>query len=162
MDAHIRPAVQEDSELIARLIRESFCDVADKFNLSVENCPTHPAFCSSEWIDRAMGKEVRFFVLERDGTPGGCVAMEKPKPGLYYLERLAVVPEFRRNGFGRELVGHVLNEARRLGAARVELAMIAAHAQLRRWYESQGFIAFETKTFPHLPFDVLFMGIDLS
>jgi GNAT superfamily N-acetyltransferase len=75
---------------------------------------------------------------------------------------LAVLPQYRKKGFGKTLVQHGLAEAARRGANRVEIALIAQHTELKTWYETLGFSAFRTKTFDHLPFDVTFMFIHLS
>jgi hypothetical protein len=59
------------------------------------------------------------------------------------------------------LVEHVLAEAARRRAVRVELAIIADHQELREWYEKRGFTATRTARFPDLPFMVAFMGYGL-
>jgi hypothetical protein len=41
------------------------------------------------------------------------------------------------------------------------LSIIAKHSELRAWYRRLGFRDGETKTFPHLPFEVLFMDADI-
>lgn len=161
MFASISSATSKDAELLARLIRESFADVAQRFGLTMKNCPTHPSYCTFEWIDQALAKGVSFYLMEQDGTPCGCVALERTQTDLCYLERLAVIPAFRHHGLGGRLVRHALTEAQRSGAKRVELALIAHHAELRKWYERNGFTIIGTKSFSQLPFEVLFMGIDL-
>lgn len=157
----IRPAAVEDANLLAALIRESFAGPAKEFGLTPENAPTHPSNCTPEWIDEALGKGVKYYLLVEDGVPCGCVAMEIPDPEFCYLERLAVLPEHRRKGFGRMLVQHVLDQAWAEGLRRVEIAIIAANTDLQRWYEKQGFVVTSTKSFPNLPFEVSFMSLDL-
>ena len=88
------------------LIRASFADVAGRFDLTPENAPTHPSNCTPEWILTAMGKGVAFLLLESPQGAVGCVAVERADREVCYLERLAVLPEYRRKGHGRELVGH--------------------------------------------------------
>lgn len=45
-------SVEKEDELIncATVIRESFLTVAEKFNLTVENVPTNPAFIELDWL----------------------------------------------------------------------------------------------------------------
>jgi GNAT superfamily N-acetyltransferase len=157
----IREASAGDIPLLAALIRDSFRDVAERFALTPESCPTHPSFCSDEWVDTAMGKGVRFFLLEEDGHACGCVALEKAGPDVCYLERLAVLPQCRRKGHGKSLVLHVLEEARGAGAERVEIGIIAARTELRDWYLGLGFAETGKKRLEHLPFEVAFMALRL-
>jgi N-acetylglutamate synthase-like GNAT family acetyltransferase len=87
----------------------------------------------------------------------GCVALEKASPDLYYLERLAVLPQYRRNGFGKALVDYVLLEAKAVGAKKLDIGIIAEQSELKLWYQQLGFVEGETKEFEHLPFLVTFM-----
>ncbi len=80
-----------------------------------------------------------------------------PEPDIGYLERLAVLPADRRNGFGRRLVDHVFNRANASGIKKISIGIIAAQTDLKRWYQKIGFIEGDTKEFKHLPFLVTFM-----
>ena len=107
--------------------------------------------------DIASSDDAALEVLEEDEEPCGCVAMESAKPGVVYLERLAVLPKARRRGLGEALVRHVLKEAKKIGAYRVEIGLIAEHEELRRWYKKLGFIYKKTVKYDHLPFEAAFM-----
>ncbi|HUW84802.1 MAG TPA: hypothetical protein VMZ31_18620 [Phycisphaerae bacterium] len=72
----IREAMSGDVELVADLIRRSFADVAVRFGITADSCPTHPSNCTPAWIAEGMGKGARYFVLEDGGRACGCVAME--------------------------------------------------------------------------------------
>ena len=50
-----------------------------------------------------------------------------------------------------------MTKAREVGARRVELGIISADVELRRWYEKLGFSVTNTARFEHLPFEVTFM-----
>ncbi len=160
MATTIRAAGPGDAALLADIVRRSFRDVAERFGLTRGNCPSHPSFCTDEWFANAPAKGVVFYVAEVGGLAAGCVALEPAAEGACYLERLAVLPEQRRHGVGAALVRHVFEEARERGFRRVEIAVIAQHEELRRWYERQGFRATGTQTFPHLPFEVLYMAAE--
>lgn len=162
MRMHIRPATRDDVALLAEIICHSFKDVADRFELTPDNAPTHPSNCTPDWISSAFDKGARYFVLEYDGDACACVEMECAGPEHCYLERLAVMPAYRFKGIGKKLVHHIAEEARAQGLSRIEIGIIAEHTQLRRWYESLGFETIETKSFSHLPFQVTFMVLRLS
>ena len=128
----------------------------------METCPTHPSNCTTAWIEAALEKGVSYYIAEEGGKACGCVAMERANPEVCYLERLSVLPGFRRNGFGTALVDHVLAEARALGARHIEIGIIAEHRELRDWYLRLGFRVNRTARFEHLPFAVMFMFIALE
>ena len=156
----IRIAGREDVPALAETIRISFRDVAERFRLTLENCPKHPSNCTADWIIRDMARGVSYFVLESDGLISGCVALERADPDLCYLERLAVLPANRRCGYGHALVERSLTEAGRLGAARVSIGIIAQHTELKHWYQKLGFVEGDTKEITHLPFKVMFMSYE--
>ena len=158
----IRDATPEDAETVARVIRESFRDVAARFSLTADNCPRHPSNCTTDWIrsDQACG--VCYFILAQEGESVGCVGLEAAGPDLCHLERLAVLPEWRRQGCGRALVAHALSRAKANGARRVSVGIIADHAELKQWYATLGFGEGDTKSFTHLPFSVSFMVLNVE
>jgi len=158
MDYTIRNANHSDIPILVDLIRTSFRDVALRFSLTEENCPKHPSNCTSQWIETALEKGVRYFIIDRNNLPCGCVALENVRPGLCYLERLAVLPDSRLHGLGKALVEHVLAQAALSGAQRVEIGIIADQHELKDWYSRIGFVETGKAVFPHLPFEVRFMA----
>lgn len=161
MEILIRDATNKDITLLATLIRNSFLDIAERFNLTPQNCPTHPSNCKTEWIESALKKGIKYYILEKKNVPCGCVALERAQSDVFYLERLSVLPQFRRNGFGEAMVNHAVNEAKRLGAHRIEIGIISDHIELREWYKIFGFSVKNENQFEHLPFKVTFMSRDL-
>lgn len=158
MNHSIREAVSSDVPALTEIIRNSFRDVAVRFGLTEANCPKHPSNCREQWIVSALEKGVRCFVLESDGVPCGCVALERPRPEVCYLERLAVLPEYRRMGLGRALAEYAVTKAGEAGAVRVEIGVIAGQEELKEWYRRLGFVETGRASFPHLPFEVAFMA----
>ncbi len=157
----IRDAALSDISVIGEIIRCSFMNVAVRFGLTAENCPKHPSNCTTEWIRFALEKGVRYFVLECDEIPCGCVALERATPEVFYLERLAVLPEYRTRGFGRALVEHAFSNAKAAGAHRIEIGIISGQKELKEWYKHIGFTETRRAVFPHLPFEVVFMAVIL-
>ncbi|MEN6638272.1 MAG: GNAT family N-acetyltransferase [Smithella sp.] len=158
MEHRIRICTKEDLDVLVDIIVDSFQDVAERFGLSPQNSPTHPSNCRPEWIMRDMNRGVVYYILESDGQPVGCVALEKISDEVCYLERLAVLPRERRKGFGEALVKHVLAQARLFNVYRVQIGMIAEHQELHTWYKKLGFEEVESKQFPQLVFRVAFMA----
>jgi diamine N-acetyltransferase len=158
MVIQMRKADTADITLLSRLIRDSHQDVAERFCLTPDNCPKHPSNCTDEWIEKDLIRGVVYYILEYKGMPVGCVAIEQSPSGVCFLERLSVLPEQRKCGFGRSLVNNALLKAKTMGAQEVGIGIIAQNTQLKEWYGKIGFAERETKDVPHLPFRVTFMS----
>jgi GNAT superfamily N-acetyltransferase len=157
MEYVIREGGEPDADILASLISEAFATVAERLGLTPENAPRHPSNCTPDWVRAAFAKGIRHFVLETPEGAAGCVALERANAEVCYLERLAVLPAYRRNGFGEALVSHAVERARELGARRIELGMVAAQTELREWYERLGFYVTTIVHFEGTPFEVAFM-----
>jgi GNAT superfamily N-acetyltransferase len=158
----IKVATADDVGILANVIRQSFRDVATRFSLTPENCPKHPSNCTAVWIESDLSRGVQYFILSQCDEPLGCVGLERPNPHFCYLERLAVLPGHREQGFGRLLVAHALSQAKEDGATWVSIGIIDGHTELKAWYVKLGFVEIETKSFSHLPFRVSFMRLNIN
>ena len=157
----VREGTQEESGLIAMLIRDSNRDLAKRFMLNAENCPKHPSFCTLEWVAADFERGERYFICEKAHAPIGCVAIENPAEGIAYMNRLAVLPDERRSGAGETLVRYVIEHSRLCGIKTISIGIVAAHEELRNWYIRLGFTEKDTKRFPHLPFEVMYMCYEI-
>jgi N-acetylglutamate synthase-like GNAT family acetyltransferase len=157
----IREANSADISLLSSLVRQSYCDVAERFTLTPANCPKHPSNCTDEWIENDLARGVSYFILEHRNIPAGCAAIEKAEVDLCYLERLAVLPHERKRGLGSQLVEHIFRTARERESKKISIGIIAAQTELKQWYRKFGFVEGETKEFNHLPFRVTFMTCEL-
>ena len=108
-----------------------------------------------------MNRGVSYYCLDLDKKTIGCVALEKASAQEGYLERLAVLPEYRQKGFGKKLVGHVFDIARIGGICRIGIGIISEQQDLKQWYMNMGFEEQEVKTFSHLPFKVSLLAYTL-
>ena len=156
--------ITDAEELInsVRVIRDSFKTVALEFNLTKKNCPTHPSFVTIRQLKQLRTKGLTFFGLFLSDRQAGFVAVEKADENLYYMEKLAVLPEHRHKGFGTELVGFVLDYVRNNGGNKIAIGIINEHTVLKNWDKGLGFTEINTRVFEHLPFTVCFMERDSS
>jgi N-acetylglutamate synthase-like GNAT family acetyltransferase len=157
----LRQANLADVSILLNILRTSFAGVAERFNLTTENCPKNLAFCTEQRIEDDFERGLKYYVLEEVRQTCGCVALEKAGADVCYLERLAVLPEHRRKGFGKALVNHIFDMAIEMGMQRVEIGIISEDAELKDWYRKFGFVQKDTKKFDHLPFIVAFMFAEL-
>ena len=91
-------------------------------------------------------------VARLGGAPVGTARWRVVEDGTAAkLERFAVLPAYRRRGFGRSLVAHVMREAR---AAGFERLVLHAQAYLEAFYREFGFRPvgepFEEVGIPHI------------
>jgi N-acetylglutamate synthase-like GNAT family acetyltransferase len=88
--------------------------------------------------------------------------VEQESDGAYYMKRLAVLPECRHGGYGRELINYVIDHVRKKGIQKLSIAIVNEQAVLKNWYQEMGFKEVSIKEFEHLPFRVCFMEMDLK
>lgn len=150
-------ASKKDSAVLANIISESNKDVAERFNLTRQNNPKHPSFYTENWVRSDFNRGEKYFLAELEGGFIGCAAFESPDPTIAYLNRLSVLPQYRRRGIGEKLVRHVIEYSRDQETDLVSIGIIAKFTELKDWYIKLGFIEGETRSFQHLPFDVLYL-----
>lgn len=91
---------------------------------------------------RAQGRfdPDHWWLVTSDSTAVGVVIVaEMPETGEWELAYMGVVPRARRQGFGRELLLHVLTEARAADAPAVTLSVDARNRPAWQLYSSAGF-----------------------
>ena len=77
-------------------------------------------------------------VAEQDQRVVGCVFYRPHGEGVY-LDRLAVLPEHRRQGIGRQLMAGVEQRAIEAGYGNVSLSVRLALTELQAYYRRQGY-----------------------
>lgn len=80
-----------------------------------------------------------FLVAEVDDAVAGCVGITRIDERVCEMNRLWVRPPFRRAGLGRTLATASLDEARRLGFARMILDVLSTRPGAVALYRSLGF-----------------------
>ena len=158
----IRKAKNVDKNDLAKIIKQSFSTVAQRYNLTPENCPRHPSNYTEEWVKNDIDRGVVYFVIEENENKIGCIALEKANEETCYLERLAVLPEKRNKGIGQKLVTYFISEATGQGFKNIGIGIIEKQIELKNWYKKIGFYETGKKSFDHLPFEVCFMQYQLD
>lgn len=127
MTCHIRLLAFPDFVMAGDVIRAAFGTVADDFGLTEENCPANGAFLREEVLFAEAKAGAVFYGFFEEGRLMGVAALKRKGKGLFYLEKLAVLPQAP----GRSLSLGVMYENRRLA----------------QWYEGAGFLRTGTKIF---------------
>lgn len=152
---------ENDMKKSVQAIIKSFKTVADEFNLTKENCPTHPSFFTYDKLNELKNKGLKLFGLFKKDMQAGFIAIEKANSKLYYIEKLAVIPGCRHKGYGKELMDFAFDFIKKEGGKKVSIAIIDKGKTLKKWYFDYGFIEKEKKDFPRLPFTVCFLEKDV-
>ena len=150
----IREVTREDIPICVSIIRSSFMTVADEFGITNENAQRFTAFAISDnrlyWH---MDQERRpMFVAEEDGVLCGYYSLLIQENGECELNNLAVLPQYRHRGIGKQLLEHSFAVAKSMGCHTVNIGIVEENTVLRKWYEQNGAIHIGTKKFDFFPF----------
>jgi argonaute-like protein implicated in RNA metabolism and viral defense len=85
--------VENELESLASVIRASFLTVANEFGITQENAPRNPAFISSNTLKNKIEESnIVFYGCYINNELIGCYALEKPREGVFYFERVSIIP----------------------------------------------------------------------
>jgi len=126
-------ADRAEAAVLAALIRAAFEEYRGQL---VPPSGAHEETADS--LAHMLGGATRAVIARRGGQDMGCVLYEVDE-GFVSLSRLAVLPEYRRQGIGQALVDHVEKCLRALGHSRVRLGVRLVLGDLTRWYERLGY-----------------------
>ena len=86
--------------------------------------------------ERALGS---IWLVESDGTVGGCLALVLRCPKVGNLDWFVLAPELRGRGLGRRLVSALIDEACSRGMETLKIQTFSALAAAARIYREAGF-----------------------
>ena len=161
-----RPVKEISDENIlecVKVIRSSFLTVAVQFGFTQENAPRFTAFATDEnrikW--RMYGEHRRMFGYFKDEKMVGYYSLLPNDKKECELSNLCVLPEYRHQGIGEELLLDAFVRARELGCTKMEIGIVEENRVLRKWYEGYGFIHRGTEKFDFFPFTCGYMTKEL-
>lgn len=152
---------EENIPKSAEIIRLSFGTVAEEFGITEENTPSHGTFLKDEKLLRDFEGGVKMFGLFEWDEQVGFVAVESKDDEVYNFEKLSVLPAFRHQRGGEELVKFVEEYVRSEGGKAISISIIYENLLLLDWYKGLGYEEAGTKNFPNFPFTVCFMKKEL-
>ncbi len=143
------------------IIHKSFQTVADEMNLTKENCPSYTAFMPIEKLISQFENNTPMLLYQYNGHFVGYFSLSINDDSVE-LNNLAVLPEYRHLGIGKELVDYAITYSKNiLGANKIKIGIVEENTILKEWYEKIGFVHTGTKKFEHLPFTVGFMETEV-
>jgi len=139
------------------VIRESFADVAHEFNLTKENCPNHTSFITMDILKYHWDNGFLMYGFYLGDEAIGYVSLENKGNTVFELRNLSVLPEYRKKGYGEQLLAFCKIKVKELNGTKISIGIIEENIKLKNWYIRNGFIHTGTKQFDHLPFTVGYM-----
>ncbi len=126
----------------ARVEDEADLSHIDAVTCDVDVSPSPPAAAGARFFEHTRPDDV--LVAEVGGQVAGYVQLRRsiPLPSQEHVLEiggLAVDPNYRGTGLGRRLVDEAAQEARRRGATKLSLRVLAPNRAARRVYDSCGF-----------------------
>ena len=102
--------------------------------------PLYPAASRHGFsVERLLADGVDFFVLRADGVPAACGGILFVGTAYGEIKRMFVRPAFRGQGYGRRVLDHLANQARRRGVATLRLETGIHQRAAIGLYERAGF-----------------------
>lgn len=158
----INPAQPHQYEDIVAVIQRANAPVANLLGITHINASGHTAFYSKQRLFADLQKGNQFFVCMKETHVCGCIALRQADKHVWYLNRLATIPENQGEGVGTQLLNHSIKLVKSQHGRLIKIGTIAEHKSLTQWYSKRGFIEGKTKQFKHLPFQVLYMSYSLN
>lgn len=134
------------------VIHQSFKTVADQFDLTQENCPKHTSFIPLIFLETQMNWGWKMYALYTGKKMIGYMSLSKEEEESYELHNLAILPEYRHNGLGRQMVEFAKEKVKSFGGKKIKIGIIEESTVLKNWYIANGFVPIGIKKFEHLPF----------
>lgn len=157
----IRQIDRRELPACIEVIHTAFSTVAEEFGFTRENCPGYAGFMPLEKLAEQFDKGVTMFGLYERREMIGFVAIEDAGNGVFYLEKLAVLPGYRHKGYGLSLMNFARDAVRERGGRRISIGIVQENTRLKDWYAVYGFRPAGVRKFDHLPFTVGFMELEV-
>lgn len=148
----IKPIVENDLPVCLEIFHKGYETVAVEFGLTEENCPDRGrASLPMEKLISEFESGTKMFGYFIDDKIIGFLGM-KIYDEFCKLDDIIVLPEYRGNGYGKELLDFCKIKAKELGKSTIELGMIDDNKRLKKWYEDNGFVNIGYKNYEGAPF----------
>lgn len=144
---------------LASVISKSFMTVAKEYTITPRNAPTNPAFITSDKIALSIDNGSEYWAFyDNNQNIVGCVSISPSiSENVFFIERLAVLPKYRHQGIGKELLNYACEEIKKRNANVVRIGIINENIILKKWYMDYGFEEIQIKKVDKLPFVICVM-----
>lgn len=157
----IRQITQNEINMCEQLIKESFADVAEEFNITKENAPRYVLFAlTADKLKEQFDAGRPMFAAFENGRAVGYFSLNIFKNECE-INNLCVLPNFRHRAIGNSLLEHAVKYAENLGLSKINISIIEENTRLKEWYTSFGFVHTHTEKYPFFPFTCGYMELKI-
>ena len=142
-----------DSKTITEILNMSFITVAQQFNFTTENASEFPAFIKWHDIEKQLSNGCKLYGYSYNNQIVACVGYSHCKEQIYLVERLAVLPEYRHLGIGKNLMKFIEDKICENGGNVAEIHVVDKNLILRDWYKKLGYLEARMDIINRLPFN---------
>ena len=151
----IRPIEKNELPICLQIFHEGFETVALELGLTDENSPDRGgASLPLEKLAAQFENGTMMYGYFVNDEMVGFLGMKKLENGDCGIDSIVVLPEYRHNGYGKELLDFSKQKAKELGASKIRFGMIDDNKRLRAWYEANGFINVGYRQYENAPYTV--------
>lgn len=137
----------------ARLLFEEYAASLD-FGLNFQSFDQELAHLPGDYAP----PDGRLLLAIYQDQAAGCIALRKLAEDICEMKRLYIRPQFRNLGIGKALAQALIEEARRIGYARMRLDTVPSMQRAKALYESLGFKEIQPYRYNPIP-DTAFMEV---
>lgn len=140
---------------LTKVLNAAFLTVAQELNLTSENAPSFPAFLSDDVIARQLKSGLIMFGYYEKDSLAGCIGIRNTNEnGVYAIERLGVLPEYRHKNIGKYLMDYAIEQIKERKGKMAMVEIVHENGLLRKWYLDMGFVELRVDSYKQLPFTV--------
>ena len=158
----IRLLNKDDLETAAHVIRESFAATANDFDLTIDNCPTNGAFTQAKHLMNELENGNQLFGVYLGKKMIGFFELVYHEDQQADLEKVSIIPSERGNNYGKLILNRAKEIAYNNQMETINIGIIKENKDLKNWYQKMGYQIVCSKNFSHLPFEVLYLRLDLK
>lgn len=144
-------------EASVKVLRAAYSTVIERFGILEEKVPSNTAFITYDDLIKLKNNGDKFFGLFLKSKQIGFIALEKANNSVYYIKKVAIIPEHRNKGFGKKLLDFCFEYAKSSDVEKISISIMNEDTPLKNWYINYGFREITIKEFPHLPFNVCYL-----
>ena len=135
--------------MVEELRSYTLADIEDLDSLMHELSPT--SFCNEKILDAVIiDANSHAYVIRADEhivAAGSLCVMHNLEFTIASVESVVVSSQFRGRGYGKLLIEHIIDEARRLKVRTIHLTSNPKRVAANNLYQSMGFVKYETNCY---------------
>ena len=130
----IRQITQYEIDECISVIKKSFIDVAESFNITKENAPNYVLFSTDfEKLKTQFDSGRLMFAAFEDNQIVGYYSLNIFDKECE-INNLCVIPDYRHKGIGKTLLNHAIIKARELEINKINISIVEENVKLKSCY----------------------------